>query len=493
MKNLSLIFVLIFAFLFSCEKLDLEKSNLSSIGTGQKKSWNPSAEYCIVGNSYVGYQTWASKNYDVYGVCYNYNESNRATYGALYTWSQLDTLTIPSGWRIPTYQDFEDLYGILAWDAYYEHGDYVSCVGCDSVMGGMLKETGTTHWTSPNVNAYDDYGFTGLPAGYYSGGFSGMGTVAKFWVDTSFSDNYAMSFGMESSNGKIHFDGEAKTRYLSLRLIHDFQLPILDETNVLIATGRYGIIPDYKLINNTIFELKQHGIWDKADAFYVRGVNDSLLALQNWIENDHNGTCNGNITFTQFKGFQGNGSNAYINNDFIPSVDAENMTLTDASICFMQSEVHSGYQRYILGALNNTSNPKKYMYYYWYPSANDRMYLNSSTYNGNVNVTNEDFIGYSRIVDGYTIHQGYLNGDPEGAATSGLSTGTLVDYSIYELALNQNGTATGFNNGSMFFSYYGAALTASEQEDLYEIMWYFYQHAEETEDPYADPPIPDEW
>ena len=52
--------------------------------------------------------------------------------------------------------------------------------------GGKLKETGTTHWISPNTGATNESGFTALPGGYRSsyGYFSSIGESAYFWSST---------------------------------------------------------------------------------------------------------------------------------------------------------------------------------------------------------------------------------------------------------------------------------------------------------------------
>jgi hypothetical protein len=51
-------------------------------------------------------------------------------------------------------------------------------LGGESVAGGKLKETGTSHWESPNTGATNESGFTALPSGYRN--FAGAFDISRF-------------------------------------------------------------------------------------------------------------------------------------------------------------------------------------------------------------------------------------------------------------------------------------------------------------------------
>ena len=54
-----------------------------------------------------------------------------------------------------------------------------------NVAGGKKKETGTTHWTSPNADATNSSGFKGLPRGNREGGsFIDIGNRGYWWSST---------------------------------------------------------------------------------------------------------------------------------------------------------------------------------------------------------------------------------------------------------------------------------------------------------------------
>ncbi|MBN1108547.1 MAG: fibrobacter succinogenes major paralogous domain-containing protein, partial [Bacteroidales bacterium] len=104
--------------------------------------------------------------------CYYSNNIEYAGqgYGALYNWYALNTGKLcPSGWHIPSNSDWSVLT------------DYL---GGESVAGGKLKETDTTHWVSPNTGATDEVRFTGLPGGARGGTsvFDNLGRYGYWWT-----------------------------------------------------------------------------------------------------------------------------------------------------------------------------------------------------------------------------------------------------------------------------------------------------------------------
>ena len=109
---------------------------------------------------------------------YNYDIANDLTYGKLYNgYAVNDSRNIcPVGFRIPTRAEFATLNSYLGTNA-----------------GGKLKETGLTHWASPNTGATNSSGFTGLPGGYMgdAGSSSNISLQGYFWTSTSVgSTNY---------------------------------------------------------------------------------------------------------------------------------------------------------------------------------------------------------------------------------------------------------------------------------------------------------------
>jgi uncharacterized protein (TIGR02145 family) len=111
------------------------------------------------------------------GACCWYNDdavANKATYGALYNWYTVaDSRNIaPAGWHVPTEAEWNTL---------------ITFLGDNQVAGGLMKETGTIHWKTPNTGATNQSGFTALPSGYRDydyGSFNYLGIGGMFWSST---------------------------------------------------------------------------------------------------------------------------------------------------------------------------------------------------------------------------------------------------------------------------------------------------------------------
>jgi uncharacterized protein (TIGR02145 family) len=115
----------------------------------------------------IGTQTWMAENlaYKTISGCWAYsdNEINVATYGYLYDWETAKGVC-PTGWYLPTNNEWEKMTTFL---------------GGDSIAGGKLKETGTTHWSEPNTGATNETGFTALPSG--NRGIANSDGFGGFW------------------------------------------------------------------------------------------------------------------------------------------------------------------------------------------------------------------------------------------------------------------------------------------------------------------------
>jgi uncharacterized protein (TIGR02145 family) len=132
----------------------------------------------------TGTTAWAALSTP--GYCWYRNDAAtyKATYGALYNWYTVNTGKLcPTGWHVPSDAEWTTLTIYL---------------GGGTVAGGKLKETGTTHWLSPNTGATNETGFTALPGGDRdnNGAFVLIGYDGRWWSSTEGSTYYAWARNM---------------------------------------------------------------------------------------------------------------------------------------------------------------------------------------------------------------------------------------------------------------------------------------------------------
>ena len=130
---------------------------------------------------------------------YDYDSSNGKVYGKLYNWYAVRDARglAPAGYQIPTDEQWSTLTTFIG-----------------SVAGGKMKETDTSNWTSPNSEASNNTGFTGLPGGICisNGDFHFIGDYGYWWSATSNVDNNTMawnrSLGYNSGIACRSYDGK---------------------------------------------------------------------------------------------------------------------------------------------------------------------------------------------------------------------------------------------------------------------------------------------
>jgi len=144
------------------------------------------------------------------GYCYYDNSwSDALVYGALYNWHTVNTGNLcPTGWHVPSDEEWTTL---------------ITYLGGDTLVGGKLKDTGTTFWESPNEGATNETGFSALPGGYRSssGSFHGIRVGSDFWSSSVYIWDEVIFIGLyniTSNPFKSHAD---KPAGMSVRCICD--------------------------------------------------------------------------------------------------------------------------------------------------------------------------------------------------------------------------------------------------------------------------------
>jgi uncharacterized protein (TIGR02145 family) len=187
-------------------------TNPSGTSYGVEKSFATTVED-IDGNSYdvvtIGTQVWMKQNLattkyndgtaiplvtdgNAWGAlttpayCWYNNDSvtYKNPYGALYNWYTVNTAKLcPTGWHVPADTEWVTLTNYL---------------GGTSKAGGHMKESGTTHWVSPNTGADNSSGFTAVAGGdrATNGIYAYFGSYQFFWSATQYNTTSAKNISM---------------------------------------------------------------------------------------------------------------------------------------------------------------------------------------------------------------------------------------------------------------------------------------------------------
>lgn len=145
------------------------------------------------------------------GYCWYGNDpGNKSAYGALYNWYAVNTGKLcPTGWHVPTDEE---------WTTLTTH------LGGESVAGGKMKETGTTHWNSPNSGATNESGFSARGSGVrlIAGEFNDFKNLSLWWTSTLGGVGAWFRYA-NNQNATLTSQGYNKKNGLSVRCIKDSQ------------------------------------------------------------------------------------------------------------------------------------------------------------------------------------------------------------------------------------------------------------------------------
>jgi uncharacterized protein (TIGR02145 family) len=221
----------------------VHKQSIKAVDLDSITFKRPIGTVAPLSNVTVGTQIWQNANYD--GTTYRdgtpipqvtdptawqnlttgawcyYNNvtANGTIYGKLYNWYAVagihDTdpntpnkIFAPLGWHVPTDAEWTTLTTFL---------------GGESVAGGKMKATGTTLWQSPNTNATNSSGFTGLPGGFRNndGTFGSIGDGGIWWSASEYVTADAWCRALYYNDGVAYRYYGLKNYGFSVRCLRD--------------------------------------------------------------------------------------------------------------------------------------------------------------------------------------------------------------------------------------------------------------------------------
>jgi uncharacterized protein (TIGR02145 family) len=211
-----------------CMDADSNYYSVVTIGTQNWMAENLKTTHYSDGNPIPGITSennWSALSSKGPAYCWYNNDSTTYahTYGALYNWpaamNSAPSSTAnpsgvqgicPTGWHLPSDTEWKVLT------------DYL---GGMSVAGGKLKETGKTHWASPNTGATNESGFTALPGGAcdQNGQFIYFSEYTAWWTATEYNTNNSWGRGVYNLDKTVYRmdNGGSKRIGISIRCIKD--------------------------------------------------------------------------------------------------------------------------------------------------------------------------------------------------------------------------------------------------------------------------------
>lgn len=142
---------------------------------------------------------------------YNNDPANEAPYGKLYNWHAVNDSRelAPLGYHVATDAEWTTLTTFL---------------GGDAIAGGELKETGSCHWNTPNIDATNSVGFSAIGGGYRNDNTSGffyLKTNGYYWTGTPNGAGGAFNRFLYNYNGTITRNTTSRSEGYSVRFIKD--------------------------------------------------------------------------------------------------------------------------------------------------------------------------------------------------------------------------------------------------------------------------------
>lgn len=155
---------------------------------------------------------------------YEFDNQYDAVYGKLYNYYAVaDSRNVcPSGWHVPTNNDWNTLTLYLDPEADTTLVDQSFSESQSTVAGGRLKST-STNWQVPNVYATDEIHFSAQPSGVVDslGTSAGMQIITSFWSSLSEGTDNAYTRSVSYGSGRLRKFSENKHKGNAIRCIKD--------------------------------------------------------------------------------------------------------------------------------------------------------------------------------------------------------------------------------------------------------------------------------
>jgi len=156
-------------------------------------------------------------NSQIEKYCYGNDFVQCDLWGGLYQWDEMMQYTetsgaqgiCPTGWHIPSSQDWKNLIRFL---------------GGNSEAGGKMKSTAGPNWQDPNVGATNSSGFTAYPGGsfdYMSQQWHDQYAGGYYWSSEIITKGTSVALFLTSRASDVELDEDYRPSALSVRCIRN--------------------------------------------------------------------------------------------------------------------------------------------------------------------------------------------------------------------------------------------------------------------------------
>lgn len=147
---------------------------------------------------------------------YQNNSNFNTPYGKLYNWYAAVSCDIcPSGWRVPSEEDWYELRDYLDPQA--------NLIGGINYAGSKMKTIGTEHWKPSNNHATNESKFSSIPGGFRNldGAFNFyFHSIALYWSSSNSIDGIgAIGVQLQYSSQTMQIGGFFKVEGLNIRCL----------------------------------------------------------------------------------------------------------------------------------------------------------------------------------------------------------------------------------------------------------------------------------
>lgn len=155
---------------------------------------------------------------------YQNNSANENPYGRLYNWyAATDPRNVcPMNWHVPTDAEWQTMEAAIGMPA--DELNDAGYRGAAENMGGKMKSSGTQYWSTPNIGATNESGFSGLPGGFRrdsDGAFQNRVFSGSSWSASETGAENAWGRRLGSDNAGIERGNYAKSNGFCVRCVRD--------------------------------------------------------------------------------------------------------------------------------------------------------------------------------------------------------------------------------------------------------------------------------